>query len=357
MVIVSEQNNTYRKKNQEFWSEKPFICCFFLQLGDTIIEVSVAASCGCRDYVKWWLLFHVLPGQGAFLQLCRSSGCGCVGVAVLQVTQYWYKQDFCADIRPGGFLFDISCCGIPGQVRLASATGGCLTPRAGLCWWPETQSRRRVFETVPGQSQCPGGPGCVCPVIPRLLMVLHCSFCSWTCHRRKPQEVGEEGFGCQELGRDQLKEPSGPQGALWLHQRSLMGVAALVFGPRVWLQPNPGCGLEPSWALIPWRTLVAGLKVSIWCISWQCASYGPFTAPWLQFWIWDVHAWRGGWWRTRTTLSHPGHCTSVTVIYSWDPVSVLKDLFFRINITLWFLISTLWNFLFHNGQTAFKFSV
>lgn len=129
------------------------------------------------------------------------------------------------------------------------------------------------------------------------------------------------------------------------------------FGPRVWLQPNPGCGLEPSWALIPWRTLVAGLKVSIWCISWQCASYGPFTAPWLQFWIWDVHAWRGGWWRTRTTLSHPGHCTSVTVIYSWDPVSVLKDLFFRINITLWFLISTLWNFLFHNAQTAFKFSV
>lgn len=75
MVIVSEQNN--RKKLRNF-GVKSHLFVVFLQLGDIIIVVSVAASCDCRDYVKWWLLFYILPGQGAFLQLCRSSGCDCV---------------------------------------------------------------------------------------------------------------------------------------------------------------------------------------------------------------------------------------------------------------------------------------
>lgn len=52
------------------------------------------------------------------------------------------------------------------------------------------------------------------------------------------------------------------------------------------------------------------------CLSWQCASCDPFTAPWLQFWICDVHAWRRGWWGTRT-FSHPGHCTRFTGVIQW----------------------------------------
>lgn len=41
MVIVSEQNNTYRKKRRNFGA-KSHLSVGFLQLGDTIIAVSVA---------------------------------------------------------------------------------------------------------------------------------------------------------------------------------------------------------------------------------------------------------------------------------------------------------------------------
>lgn len=85
--LLSQSRTTHAIKDLRNFGVKSHLFVVLMQLGDTIIVVSVAASCGCHDYVKWWLLFYVLPGQGAFLQLQKLRLWLCQGVAVLQVTQ------------------------------------------------------------------------------------------------------------------------------------------------------------------------------------------------------------------------------------------------------------------------------
>lgn len=162
-----------------------------------------------------------------------------------------------------------------------------LSPEQRACVWDNPR-------TVPVS----GGPGWVSSVIPRLLMVLHCSFCSW----RKLWEVREEGAGCQEQGRDGLKEPQGHSGALFFTRGALGG-----------------------WLLWLWSLEEPFL------LDWRCPSVSHGTVPvmvlsLLHFWICDVHAGRRGWWGTRTTLQHPGHCTRFTgVICDCFKGSLLQD--------------------------------
>lgn len=119
--LLSQSRTTHTKKNLRNFGVKRHLFVIFLQLGDTIIVASVTASCGCHDYVKWWLLFYVLPGQGAFLQLQNLRLWLCCSAAG--------HSDFWADPRPGGDLFHISSCGVPGQVRL----GDVQVPALYLC--------------------------------------------------------------------------------------------------------------------------------------------------------------------------------------------------------------------------------
>lgn len=144
------------------------------------------------------------------------------------------------------------------------------------------------------------------------------------------EALGSEGRGCWVSGAGQ-GWAEGASGPLWcsvLHQRCLRGVAAVTDPLK-----SPSCWTEG-----------VHLYLMALCQSWSfhCSTFG------------SVMCMQGGE-AGEEQEQHFNIQGTAPDLQVWS-VIVLKGLFFKIDITFWFPISTLWNFVFHNAQTAFNFS-
>lgn len=161
---------------------------------------------------------------------------------------------------------------------------GDLRPRAGgECVWDSPRTvpvSRGPRLCVLSDPQAPHGA-------PLLLLQLEMS-------QEESSGGGGSGFWVSGAGRDLLKEPSGPHLVLCGFTRGpFRGVAAWAQGFDCSLTQAVGWSHPELWSLeepflLDWRCPSV-------CIPWQCATCSPSTAPWLQCWICDVHAWRRGW--------------------------------------------------------------
>lgn len=306
-----------------------------------------------------------------FLQPCRSSGCGCAG-GRSAAGHSVLIQEFCADIRPGGFWFHISSCGIAGHTRVAPAAGGCASPcivvcvsgvagcwpwlwfKGGELWYHLLLPHHRsylhqnykitgccsfVLCSAPFDTKV-----CVCDLRPRaggmcLGQKVQAVLSGPQSPYGAPLLVGDAtGGSLRRWGETVLVSGAGqglPEGALrttsavlWLHQRCLSRVGAVVFWSkgliaarsRLWdgaiLNSDPL--KSPSWWTEGVHLFVSHGKepvVVLFC------SLDPVLDLWYAFMEEGLRN------KNNIFTSRALH-----QIYRCDPVIVLKGLFFRIDV-------------------------